>query len=66
MFGNKFKGIIILLVFIYAGCKTVPFSSRKQMNNNAPPEYLTTHPSDQNRIDEAKKFLPDAEKYYYK
>ncbi len=31
-----------------------------------PPEFLSTHPSDENRIKELKAFLPEAMKYYKK
>ena len=29
-----------------------------------PPEFLSTHPSDETRINDIKKWLPDALKYY--
>lgn len=39
---------------------------RMQQNSNgaAPPEFLSTHPSEANRIQQLEKFLPDALKYY--
>ncbi len=30
------------------------------------PEFMSTHPSDQHRIDDIKKYLPQAMKYYKK
>ena len=31
---------------------------------NAPPEFLSTHPSEESRINQLKKYLPEAMKYY--
>jgi len=33
-------------------------------NGQKPPELLSTHPSDESRINQIKKYLPDALKYY--
>jgi predicted Zn-dependent protease len=35
-----------------------------QGNGQAPPEFLSTHPSDATRIADIKKYLPEALKYY--
>jgi predicted Zn-dependent protease len=39
---------------------------RMQQNSNggAPPEFLSTHPSEANRINQLEKFLPEALQYY--
>jgi predicted Zn-dependent protease len=36
----------------------------KASNGQSPPEFLSTHPSEGHRIDEIKKFMPEAMKYY--
>lgn len=36
----------------------------KQAGSSAPPEFLSTHPSSGNRIDQLQKYLPEALKYY--
>ena len=36
----------------------------KASNGQSPPEFLSTHPSEGRRIDELKKFMPQAMEYY--
>jgi predicted Zn-dependent protease len=36
----------------------------EQSKGQAPPEFLSTHPSDERRINDLKKFMPEAKKYY--
>lgn len=36
----------------------------KASNGQKPPEFLSTHPSEGRRIDQLKKFMPEALKYY--
>jgi predicted Zn-dependent protease len=35
-----------------------------QAGGQAPPEILSTHPSDQTRISTLREFMPEAMKYY--
>lgn len=37
-----------------------------QKAGNSPPEWLSTHPTDEKRIAELKKYLPEARQYYKK
>jgi len=36
----------------------------KMAAGNKPPEFLSTHPSEQNRIQQLQKYMPEAMKYY--
>ena len=38
----------------------------KMNGGNKPPEFLSTHPSDETRVRQLKKWLPEALKYYKK
>ena len=40
------------------------WSKMSSSSSQAPPEFLSTHPSDQTRINQIKAFLPEAMKYY--
>ncbi len=39
---------------------------QKSKSGQAPPEFLSTHPSDATRIQKIKEYLPEALKYYKK
>ena len=44
----------------------VPFWERMSAKSGGgkPPEFMSTHPSDETRINEIKQLLPEAMKYY--
>ena len=58
-------GLILMAKAGYDPRVAVDFWSRMAQKGGAkPPEFLSTHPSDQNRIDSIKNILPEALKYY--
>lgn len=61
-------GLIFMAMAGYDPNEAVLFWQRMAANkkNGAPPEFLSTHPSDETRISDLKKIMPEAEKYYKK
>ena len=60
-------GLMIMAMAGYDPNKAIDFWVRMaQTDKVSPPEFMSTHPSDQNRINEIKKYLPEAMKYYQK
>jgi predicted Zn-dependent protease len=61
-------GIIFMAMAGYDPNRAVAFWERMAANKGgqAPPEFLSTHPSDATRISEIKEHLPEAMKYYKK
>jgi predicted Zn-dependent protease len=61
-------GLIFMAMAGYDPSAAVPFWQRMaaQKGGAAPPEFLSTHPSDATRIAKINKLLPDALKYYKK
>lgn len=59
-------GLIFMAMAGYDPNEAVIFWERMtaQKSGAAPPEFLSTHPSDRTRISNMKKLLPDALKYY--
>ncbi len=59
-------GLIFMAMAGYDPRKAVDFWQRMsaQENSQAPPEFLSTHPSHGTRIDQIKENLPEALKYY--
>jgi len=61
-------GLIFMAMAGYNPEAAVDFWTRmsEQKGKTAPPELLSTHPSNQTRINNLKSFLPEAMKYYKK
>jgi predicted Zn-dependent protease len=59
-------GLIFMAMAGYDPHVAVDFWQRmsEQKNGQAPPEFLSTHPSDQTRINQIKEYIPQAMEYY--
>jgi predicted Zn-dependent protease len=58
-------GLIFMAMAGYDPGEAVEFWARMAaMGGEKPPEFLSTHPSDETRINNLKAFLPEAMKYY--
>lgn len=60
-------GLIFIAMAGYDPSESIAFWERMAANSQgAPLEFMSTHPSDVNRITKLKEFLPEAMKYYKK
>lgn len=61
-------GLIFMAMAGYNPEEAISFWQRMAANKNggAPPEFLSTHPSDETRIEDLKKLMKEAKKYYKK
>jgi len=58
-------GLIFMAMAGYDPERALTFwQDMSKVGGAKPPEFLSTHPSDQNRIAKVKKYLPEAKKYY--
>lgn len=59
-------GLIFTAMAGYNPQEAIPLWERMESMSNSqkPPEFLSTHPSEQNRIEQLRKFMPEALKYY--
>jgi predicted Zn-dependent protease len=61
---DKF-GLIFAAMADYDPREAIPFWQRMSAAGSAkPPEFLSTHPSDETRIKKLKQYMPEALKYY--
>lgn len=61
-------GVVFMALAGYNPEDALPFWERmkKESGGKAPPQILSTHPSDETRIEDLKAFMPEALKYYKK
>ena len=60
-------GLIFAAMAGYNPQEAIPFWERMSNTGGAsPPEFMSTHPSDETRIRKLKQFMPEAMKYYSK
>lgn len=60
-------GLMFAAMAGYDPQEAIPFWQRmSEAGGTKPPEFLSTHPSDETRIRKLKEFMPEATKYYTK
>ena len=62
-----YMGLIFMAMAGYDPNESIPFWERmSKQGGQKPPEFLSTHPVDQNRISRLREKMPDALVYYKK
>lgn len=59
-----YLGLIFMAIAGYNPNVAIPFWQRMSTQGGAVPEFMSTHPSDENRVTEIQKHLPEAMEYY--
>ena len=59
-----YLGLIFMGIAGYSPEAAIPFWERMSQQGSAAPEFMSTHPSDQTRIDGIRQKLPEAMEYY--
>ena len=57
-------GLILMAISGYDPNAAIPFWQRMGANSGGSIEFLSTHPSDNRRVSEIQKYLPEAMEYY--
>jgi len=57
-------GLIFMGIAGYSPDAAIPFWQRMSQQGSATPEFMSTHPSDQTRLNAIQQLLPEARKYY--
>jgi len=57
-------GLIFMAMAGYNPSQAAAFWTRMSQQGSSPPEFMSTHPSDNTRIQQIEKDLPEAMKYY--
>jgi len=57
-------GLIFMAIAGYSPQNAIPFWQRMSQQGSATPEFMSTHPSDNTRISDIQKLLPEAMEYY--
>lgn len=57
-------GLVLMAIAGYDPNQAISFWQRMAANSSGSIEFLSTHPSDTSRVNEIRKFLPEAMEYY--